>query len=292
MRASALRVAARAARGSSRPRAARARRATRRCRGGCRARAAIRRRSCTQRARPRPRERRIRRRERGRPREPGRPRSSGRASRCRRRRPRGRSRRPSSCGPSELEARHSDLERSKASHDAVAWCEHLADERRTGKRVELGIAALGPNPALVHLACGAVRRRLFGALSGVVQADAEVRKHEEARAGVEDEIAQVRWALGADRLHRLAHLERVADGVTERLVHVGEKTDDLPTSPPAEIDHLLGEDACVVERLHERPVADLHVQHDRVRSAASFLDMIEDAMSGTMSTVAVTSRSA
>ena len=44
-----------------------------------------------------------------------------------------------------------------------------------------------------------------------------------------------------------------------------------PTGALPEIDHLLGEDARVVERLHERAVADLDVEHDRVRPCGDLL---------------------
>ena len=87
-------------------------------------------------------------------------------------------------------------------------------------------------------------------------------------------------------------LERVADRAPERLVHVGQEADDLAARPRADLAHLPRELARVVDRLHERAVADLDVEHDRVGPAASFFDMIELAISGMMSTVAVTSRSA
>ena len=70
--------------------------------------------------------------------------------------------------------------------------------------------------------------------------------------------------VAGDRVDRLPDLERVADRMAERLIHVGEQADDLAARALAEVDHLLGEDARVVERLHEGAVADLHVEHDRV----------------------------
>jgi hypothetical protein len=38
-----------------------------------------------------------------------------------------------------------------------------------------------------------------------------------------------------------------------------------------EIDHLVGEDPCIVEGLHERAVPDLHVEDDRVGSRRELL---------------------
>ena len=73
------------------------------------------------------------------------------------------------------------------------------------------------------------------------------------------------------RRERLPHLERVADRGAERLVHVGEQADDLAPGLLAEREHRLGERARVVERLHEGPVADLDVEHDRLGAAGELL---------------------
>ena len=110
----------------------------------------------------------------------------------------------------------------------------------------------------------AVGHRCLGAPPPLGDVDPEIGEREQARARVEHELREVRRALPGDRLDRLADLERVADRGAERLVHVGEEAHDLPAGPPPEVDHLLGEDARVVERLHERAVADLHVEHDRI----------------------------
>ena len=73
------------------------------------------------------------------------------------------------------------------------------------------------------------------------------------------------------RLDGLANLERVSDSAAERLIHVGQQADDLLLGPPAEIDHLLGKYTGIVQRLHERAVADLDVEHDRVGAARELL---------------------
>ena len=77
--------------------------------------------------------------------------------------------------------------------------------------------------------------------------------------------------LPLDRRDRLSDLERVADGMAERLVHVGEEAHDLAFRSTTEVGHLLGEDARVLERPHERAVTDLDVEHDRVRPARDLL---------------------
>ena len=56
--------------------------------------------------------------------------------------------------------------------------------------------------------------------------------------------------------------------------------------------HRLGERRASACGLHERAASDLDVQHERVVPSAIFLLMIEEAMSGRLSTVPVTSRSA
>ena len=117
-----------------------------------------------------------------------------------------------------------------------------------GSAARSGIAALRPDPALVGLACRAVRHRLLGAFAALFDIDAEIRQREQARTRVEDELRQVRRPFPDDRLGRLAHLEGVPDRRAERLVHVREEADHLASRTLAEVDHLLGEDARVVER--------------------------------------------
>jgi SAM-dependent methyltransferase len=84
--------------------------------------------------------------------------------------------------------------------------------------------------------------RVFGEARFFVEIDSEIGECEEPRARVEDELGEVRRPLTVDRLDRLADLERVPDRPAERLVHVGEETDDLSSFAVPEIDHLLRED--------------------------------------------------
>ena len=56
------------------------------------------------------------------------------------------------------------------------------------------------------------------------------------RDRVEDELGEVGRPTAADRLDRFAHLDRVADGAAERLVHVGQHADDSrPARAPSSI---------------------------------------------------------
>lgn len=104
--------------------------------------------------------------------------------------------------------------------------------------------------------------------------------------------AQVLAAAALQNLRRLLHLECVADCHAERHVHVGKHRAHIASARLADGDHILGKLPRVVQRLHKSARADLHIENDGMRAAASFLDMIDDVMSGRESTVAVTSRSA
>src|SRR5207244_11924360 len=87
----------------------------------------------------------------------------------------------------------------------------------------------------------------------------------------EHELGEVSRALATKGGNRLANLERVPDRLTERLIHVGEHTHHLAIGVPAELAHHLGELTRSLDRLHERPVADLEAAHDRVRACGDLL---------------------
>ena len=91
------------------------------------------------------------------------------------------------------------------------------------------------------------------------------------RGRVEHELGEVGRPLAAERRDRLAHLERVADRAPERLVHVGEHADDVPAGALPEREHRLTEDLRVRQGLHEGAVADLDVEHDRIRTGGDLL---------------------
>ena len=99
---------------------------------------------------------------------------------------------------------------------------------------------------------------------GLRDVDPEVGVGEQAGAGVEHELGEVGGPVAAHRVERLADLERVPDRAAERLIHVGQEAGDLFAGLAAEFQHRLREHARLVERLHERAVADLDVEHDRL----------------------------
>ncbi len=91
------------------------------------------------------------------------------------------------------------------------------------------------------------------------------------RARREHELGQVGGAFSSERRERFPDLERVAHRLPERLAHVRQLADDVAACFPPERDHRLGEHARIGDRLHECAVADLHVEHDRVRAGGDLL---------------------
>ena len=57
--------------------------------------------------------------------------------------------------------------------------------------------------------------------------------------------------LTAQRRNGLLDLERVADGMTERLVHVRNDGNRLAAGHLADLDHLGRKLACIIQRLHK-----------------------------------------
>jgi hypothetical protein len=147
----------------------------------------------------------------------------------------------------------------------------MRDDGRLREPVPVRIAALRADPALVRSRGRPVRKRRLRTLPSLALVDAEVREREQPRARREDELGEVRGPLATKRRHRLADLQRVADGVAERLVHVGEQADDVAAGAPAEIQHRLRQSPRALDRLHECAVADLDVEHDRVGAGGDLL---------------------
>ena len=171
----------------------------------------------------------------------------------------------------EVERGHPDSDRAQSRDRARTGSVHRQDERCLRQRGRVGVAALSPDPALVDVQRRAVRDRGLGGPPPFLDVEAEVGERQQPGARIENELREVRWPFAAHRVARLGDLQGVADRRSERLIHVGEQADDLATGVPPELEHRLGEGAGVVERLHERAVADLHVEHDRVGAARDLL---------------------
>ena len=85
------------------------------------------------------------------------------------------------------------------------------------------------------------------------------------------QLLEATGSLAAQDLDRLPDLERVADELTERLVHVGDQGRARPAGIAADGDAQLGESAGGVDLAHERARARLHVEQDVLRSAGQLL---------------------
>ena len=89
------------------------------------------------------------------------------------------------------------------------------------------------------------------------------------------------------------HLDRVAGGRGERLVHVGDQRRGLQAGAVGDRDQALGQRRANSARLAMKaPLPVLTSSTRPSRPAASFFDRIEAVISGIDSTVAVTSRMA
>ena len=117
----------------------------------------------------------------------------------------------------------------------------------------------------------AVRDRLLqhGACRRIVGRHARLR--EDAAAERQAQLEQFALVLPAQRRNGLLDLERVADGVAERLVHIRDDGDRLAAGHLADLDHLGRKLACIVQCLHKRAAAALDVQHDDVRAGGQLL---------------------
>ena len=87
-------------------------------------------------------------------------------------------------------------------------------------------------------------------------------------------------------------LQRVADGPAERRVHRGEHGARRQPDPAPDRDQRRARRRASSTRLHERAAPALTSSTSASAPSAIFLLMIEAAMSGTLSIVPVTSRSA
>ena len=171
----------------------------------------------------------------------------------------------------ETQGGSANLDGAKRNDSAGVRRLGLPQDGRSGQRPLVGIATLGGNPALIGLHRRTVRDRLLHTTARLVVRHAEVGERQKPRRRFGDELDEVGRALAAQRRDRLADLERIPDGVSERLVHVADHSDDLASRMPAQVDHRLGKPLCVRAVLHEGTVTDLDVEHDRVGAAGDLL---------------------
>ena len=127
------------------------------------------------------------------------------------------------------------------------------------------VAALRGDPALHLLEGTAGGNCLLCLLRGLFDGPAvaqvqHIGRQRDAHAG------QVRAAMAAQDLDRLAHLKRIADIEAERNIHIGHDCHNVPAAGLADAHHALGKLLPVFERFHKRAGADLDVQHDGMRA--------------------------
>ena len=195
-----------------------------------------------------------------------------RASHDTRPRRRGRSRRPSSGARRRARAPRSHVEGPKTRHDTVARSAHLAHDRRASasardrdrrpapeSSARTRVTPIRP-PARLRRVAAPPRDRHRGRRARAARADASSTSSTRSSGPCPVIVST------ASRISS-AFPTALPSGWS---MSVSRHTTSL-LGAPAEIDHLLGKDARVVERLHERAVADLDVEHDRVGAARELL---------------------
>ena len=171
----------------------------------------------------------------------------------------------------ELERRDADRERA----ERVPRCRRAARDRRArpapaGAR-RARVAALGADPPLVGGERRAVGDRRLGAAPALGDVDPEIgsassRAQASSTSSVKSGGPSPRTVSSASRISSALPTARPSGWS----MSVSRQTTSL-AGPSPELEHLLREHARVVERLHERAVADLDVEHDRVGAGGELL---------------------
>ena len=139
---------------------------------------------------------------------------------------------------------------------------------------------------------GPVRDGCVGAPAALVLVDPQVGQGQQPGGRVEDELGEVRRPVATQGRDRLANLQAHSRRRSPAARPCPSAGRHLPAGAFPEREHDLREDACVGERLHERPSPTLTSRTIASAPPAIFFDMMLAAINETMSTVAVTSRSA
>ena len=135
----------------------------------------------------------------------------------------------------------------------------------------LRIAALRRHHLLELLVRRPIHQVLLGHQARLFQRGRLLAEEDHARGQFQRELGQVGGPRILQGLRRFHDLERVADGVAQRLVHVGDQRLHLLIHAAADPDHGLRQAAGVHLRLHESAGAHFDIQHQRIDALGELL---------------------
>ena len=118
----------------------------------------------------------------------------------------------------------------------------------------------------------------------------QTRQEDHGGRKLHTDVRKVLRSLAPERGHRLCDLKCIAYAVAQGPIHVGDEGHACAAHALPDGNHLLGKVQGVIKRLHEGTASARDVEQDPVGACRDL--MMLDAMSGMLSTVAVTSRKA
>ena len=152
--------------------------------------------------------------------------------------------------------------------DPAAGGRDVAPRSRLGqaRRVveDARVAPLRGDEAAEAFEGRAVGDRPAAERAGVVERIGALAHDDHLGGQLDREVEQVGRPVAPEAVDALGHLDRVAHGAAERLVHPGDQGPHPLAQGPADGAHRPRQVARVVEPLHERAVARLDVEHQAV----------------------------
>src|SRR5690348_4501621 len=132
------------------------------------------------------------------------------------------------------------------------------------------IAALLRNYLTEFITSAACSNHFFGNLLPGCQACGRAGEKEHPSGELDAKRAQIGRPAIVQDFQAFCDFERVANGVAERLVHVGYERNDAFAHVLSGVHKQLGERNGVFFILHERAVAGFHVEHERIKPLGEF----------------------
>jgi hypothetical protein len=123
-----------------------------------------------------------------------------------------------------------------------------------------------------------------GRQSGALQKFAAKRQHHILQALV--------LLFAREEIHGAGNFDGIAGATRQRFIHVGDEGGGVQASAIGDRDKAFRQFARALDGGHESAGAALHVEHEMVEARRQLFERMEAVMSGTDSTVAVTSRMA